>query len=877
MFPPRLIFLASGLLFFSRFALGQATVINSQFISRFPQAYYFIYQDSGHWSPAEVPNNTASKLYNVNIDAFYQVEVGNTVPFPGPDEITISNLTLGGTTTGFKVTNNFTVTGTTTKPSSQGYIEVDGTFDAGTFTAFADHTLAGNYTIEPSSLNGVATFRFRGADIWTFRDGSMDLGPGSVIEDEFGNSGLRNFGHLESSATIYLNNRDLLTLAPFLNEGTIYFITSGQPRSLTAIAGLKNFDPATHTLSGGRFVLIPTATLRFPGADIVNLASTVSLGPSGGIVDLPGNDGLRNLAHILAGAGLTLTGRDFTTVGSFTNDGTLEVDGSTFTITGALNNFDAASHTLLGGNYVLTGTSPYGGPTATLKFSGADIVHNQASISLSASSITDLAGNDGLRNFAENLASGSFTVGLAQVFNAPGDFTNAGSVTVTYGAQFHDPRPSGQIRLPAGSSYIQTGGSTVNGGTLTADNVKILGGSFFNRGLGPGPFGPSSGQIKGNLSVSNATFIPRGGISGNLTLGTNARYHTTFGTYGPDSVGVAGSTALGGTLEVELGANFPANSDVFTILQSTGPMSGAFANAPNGARVKTTDAAGSFLVVYESNAIKLTSFELSPGPAQLLNISTRAFLSRSDDDPEGDRSVLIGGFIISGKDPKKVVVRGMGPSLAQAGVTSPLADPTLELHASDGSTVASNNDWRDSQETELMTSGLAPQNDREAALVTTLAPGTYTVVIREKNGLSGTGVVEVYDISGNSSSKLANISTRGFTDGSNILIGGIIAGGPGAANAELVVRARGPGLAFSGIYNSLPDPTLELRDANGNVIGFNDDADVSKIPSPLNSLYQGESALRVSLPRGNYTALVRAKPDRSGIALVEFYDLRANN
>jgi hypothetical protein len=377
------------------------------------------------------------------------------------------------------------------------------------------------------------------------------------------------------------------------------------------------------------------------------------------------------------------------------------------------------------------------------------------------------------------------------------------------------------------------------------------------------------------LTVSNGLLVPSGGVV-NLTLGANARFHSMIGRF-TDSIYVAGSAALGGTLEVELtGYRFPGSSEILTLLQNKGPMIGTFSNAPNGARITTTDGGGSFVVVYESNAVKLTQFELSPSPPQLLNISTRAVLSRADNDPSGDRSVLIAGFIISGPESKKVVVRGMGPSLAKAGLSPTLADPTLELHASDGSIIATNNNWRDTQEAEINASKLAPEDNREAALLRTLDPGTYTVVIREKNGSAGTGLVEVYDISGSSTSKLANMSTRGFTDNANVLIGGVIAGGPGQANAELIVRALGPSLQSRGVVDALADPTLELRDADGNLIGFNDNwaTNSEKIPIAFTALDYHESAIRVSLPRGNCTALVRAKPGRSGIALVEFYDLR---
>jgi hypothetical protein len=854
-----------------QFAAGQ-TVVNSTFLNRHPASGYDNYNNPNNWSPAEVPNNTAARLFNLNITTFFEVNV--TI------DATISNLTLGGSSTGLGVFGKmFTVTGTTTNEIYDGYIDVEslpgapGKFDAGALSSFSDHRFRGNYNIKR------ATLQFRGADIWSFGDGTLYLaGPLAAVLDEAGNDALRNLARIEASGTIILDGQDLVTNAPFLNEGSMRLGSIITQITFTAASGLMNFDASNRTLSGGTFDL-SEGTLRFDGADVVNLASTIYVGTSPGLTDLAGNDGLRNLARILPGGVLHLGvlrpgRRDFTAVGSFTNDGELALNNATFTVTSALNNFDATSRTLTGGTYSIT--------SSVLKFSSADIVHNQASLSLSQASnffrasITDLAGNDALRNFNDNLASGSFTVDPGQLFVAPGNFTNAGKVTTNPRSPAHDDRGTAEFRVPAGSFYTQTAGATVNGAMFTAD-INILGGSFFNRAVALNGFGVQDvGQIKGNLNVSNGMLVPGGAVTGNLTLGTNARFHPTIGRF-TDSIRITGSTTLNGTLEVELtGYRFPASSEVITLLQSSGPMSGTFSNAPNGARIKTTEGGASYVVLYESNAVKLTGFELPPSPAQLLNISTRAALFAANNDPQGDRSVLIAGFIISGAQPKKVVVRGMGPSLAKAGVSSSLPDPILELHASDGSIIATNNDWRDTQEADLVATGLAPQDDREAAVLATLPSGTYTVVIREKNGLAGTGLVEVYDLSASSNSKLANISSRGFADNTNVLIGGVIAGGPGEANAELVVRALGPSLHFSGVVNALVDLTLELRDANGNAVGFNQDALAigREFPSAFSGLGGGESAIRVSLPRGNYTALVRAKPDRGGIALVEFYDLR---
>jgi hypothetical protein len=134
-----------------------------------------------------------------------------------------------------------------------------------------------------------------------------------------------------------------------------------------------------------------------------------------------------------------------------------------------------------------------------------------------------------------------------------------------------------------------------------------------------------------------------------------------------------------------------------------------------------------------------------PPPGLLLNISTRGRVGTGND-------VLIGGFIIGGSVPVQVVMRALGPSLAGFGITDALQDPTLELHDGSGTLLVSNNNWRDSQQAAIIqASGLAPTDDRESAIVATLAPGNYTLIVRGKNLLgmitptTGVALVEVYN------------------------------------------------------------------------------------------------------------------------------------
>ena len=242
------------------------------------------------------------------------------------------------------------------------------------------------------------------------------------------------------------------------------------------------------------------------------------------------------------------------------------------------------------------------------------------------------------------------------------------------------------------------------------------------------------------------------------------------------------------------------------------------------------------------------------------------------------QNVLIAGFIITGNAPKRVIVRALGPSLNAFGIANALQDTTLELHDG-GSTLGKNDDWRESQENEIMAAGLAPTDNRESAILATLAPGNYTAIVAGKN-TNGIAVVEVYDLGtasldSSSNSKLANIATRGpVLGGENVMIGGFIVSGQ---SSKVVVRAIGPSLAAFGISGTLQDPTLALKNADGMTLIGNDDwqqgqpAELQQVGlAPSDSR---ESALVATLAPGQYTAIVSGKGNATGVALVEVYGL----
>ena len=260
--------------------------------------------------------------------------------------------------------------------------------------------------------------------------------------------------------------------------------------------------------------------------------------------------------------------------------------------------------------------------------------------------------------------------------------------------------------------------------------------------------------------------------------------------------------------------------------------------------------------------------------ARQLNISTRMRVLTGE-------NVLIGGFIITGSESKRVILRAIAPSLSGV-LPGTLENPTLDLRNGAGEPIAFNDNWKDTQAAEIQSTGIPPGDDRESAIVQTLAPAAYTAILRGAGDTTGIAVIEVYDLGDSGVSRLANISTRGFVDtGDNVMIGGFIVGGglgAGAAGSERVLlRAIGPSLSAFGIEGALANPTLELYNSNGVVLASNDnwkDSQQTEIEAsglqPTNDL---ESVLLRTIPAGAYTAIVRGSEGSTGVAVVEAYNL----
>ena len=269
------------------------------------------------------------------------------------------------------------------------------------------------------------------------------------------------------------------------------------------------------------------------------------------------------------------------------------------------------------------------------------------------------------------------------------------------------------------------------------------------------------------------------------------------------------------------------------------------------------------------------------------NISTRSFVQTGE-------HVMIGGFIVQGTGPKRVIIRAIGPELTQYGITDALANPRLELHNGTGALIATNDDWQttilggiitSNQVSDIQNSGHAPTAASESAIIADLQPGNYTAIVRGVNNTAGVALVEVYDLSPGASSSLGNISTRSFVQtGEHVMIGGFIVQGTGPK--RVIIRAIGPELTQYGITDALANPRLELHNGTGALIATNDDWQTTILGGIITSnqvsdiqnsghapTAASESAIIADLQPGNYTAIVRGVNNTTGVALVEVYDL----
>ena len=419
-----------------------------------------------------------------------------------------------------------------------------------------------------------------------------------------------------------------------------------------------------------------------------------------------------------------------------------------------------------------------------------------------------------------------------------------GGGRATASAELYDPATGtwvstgslATVRLSHIATLLQNGQVLIAGGATemnalaTAELYDAASGTW----RATGNLGTARTLAAGTL-LPNGKMLIAGGATNNNTLASAELYDPTTGTWS-----TTGSLVGARRLHT---ATMLANGQVL--------VSGG--GSPANVSIRSAELFG----------------QLTPS---MLNISTRMPVLTGD-------KVLIAGFIITGTDRKTIIVRGIGPSLAMSGA---LRDPVIELHGRSGELLATNDNWPGADTSrQISDSGLAPISELESALRTVIDPGAYTVILRGQDGGTGVGAVEVYDLDQAADSELANLSSRGFVGtGDNVMIGGLIAGGgTPSGSVKVIARALGPSVP---VTNALANPTLELRDQNGNMIAFNDDwktrpdgssqqgeIEATTVP-PSNDL---ESALVRTLSPASYTAIVRGRDNTSGIGLVEFYHL----
>jgi uncharacterized delta-60 repeat protein len=490
------------------------------------------------------------------------------------------------------------------------------------------------------------------------------------------------------------------------------------------------------------------------------------------------------------------------------------------------------------------------------------------------------------------IVGGQFSqVDLTQRFNLARLNTN-GSVDLSF-----DPvnGPNGDVN----AIVIQPDGRIVIGGTFIGYNGFARGGVA--RVLGDGSLDPSfdsgvgtggnvfalalqhNGQIVlggrfAQYSGINRTFIARVFGDGSLDFGFNPvpnNWVQSFAVEPDDRILVGGFfTGINGSGRNSI-ARLNTNGSVDLTFNPGAGCGGSLTNDATQVDSIALQQFGRILVggIFTSygNQLRDNIVRVFDNAASFQNLSARAHVFT------GER-ILIAGFIIQGSETKTILLRGLGPSLASFGVPTPLADPTLSLFDHTGALIAANDNWKATQQAQIQATGLAPPNNLDAAILISLSPGAYTAFLQGKAMATGIGLAEVYDVDPNANAQPTNLSARAFVGtGNDVLIGGTIIRGNGTSLLRVLVRALGPSLASAGVMTPLANPTLSLRDANGNVIASNDNwkdsqqaaiAATGKAPPNDN-----ESAILGLLAPGNYTAIVAGKNGTTGVALVEFYSL----
>jgi cyclophilin family peptidyl-prolyl cis-trans isomerase len=414
--------------------------------------------------------------------------------------------------------------------------------------------------------------------------------------------------------------------------------------------------------------------------------------------------------------------------------------------------------------------------------------------------------------------------------------------------------------------------------------------------------------VAASVSGSTLTLTPGSTGSASVTVTATETNGATATTLFAVNVGVAGSDrapviAAQPQPQIRLPSG-STNTVVFTVA-ATGSPAPAYQWRRNGTALagqtaatlvvaNASDAqAGSYTCLVSNSA---GSVESQPAvlsfstvaPADLGRLVNLAIRTNAGTGP---RTLIVGFSLgpatVSGSTP--LLVRGVGPSLAQFGLSGVLADPVATMFRGD-TTVATNDNWGGAavvtdRAAQVGAFSLASASSLDAALALAPASGSYTVQIADRNNATGLALAEIYDAIPRgaftaATPRLVNVSARTEVGaGSDLLIAGFVVGGSTAKT--VLIRAIGPGLATFGVTETLADPRLQLF-AGSTLLAENDNwggnpalatAGAAVGAFGLNNPSSGDAMLLVTLPPGSYTAQVSGANDGTGVALVEVYEL----
>ena len=649
---------------------------------------------------------------------------------------------------------------------------------------------------------------------------------------------------------------------------------TGSLRAAIPAATQITFDPSIHTvnLTDGTLTLSRDLTITGPGADKLTVQRSTPTG-----TPLP-NFGIFTVSNgtltgpIVALSGLTISNGtpSFGGGGIYNAAGTLTVNSCT--VSGNSSQYGGGIYNAAGALTVNSSTVSGNSATGFSQNAGGGIYNDGGTMMINNSAITDNPSADkggGIANSGGTATIDKCTISGNSASNYGGGLLNQGSALM----KLINCTLSGNSADDGGSAYnYALGGAAAS---LTMSNCTLSGNSA-SFGGGGGIFNDAS-TSGGTASVLVDNTIFKTGASGvNIKKANGTITSNGYNLSNDDGGGffnLPGVSSDRINTDPKLGPLQDNGGPTFTHALLAGSPAIDF-----GKSNLTTDQRGAPRPVDDPNSANgggnksdVGAFEVQVTPQVVLaNISGRLPVGTGD-------NALFAGFIVTGYQPKKVILRAIGPSL---GIAGSLANPTLELHDASGALLQSNDDWKQSMDKQaIIDSTIPPTNDLESAIVATLPAspsGTnYTAIVRGVGNATGIGVVEVYDLDRTVDSKLANISNRGFVQtGDNALFAGNIV--VGQASQNVIIRAIGPSLSVPG---AMADPTLELRDANGSLLEANDNwvdspnkqAIIASTIPPTNNL---ESAIVRTLAPANYTAIVRGAGGTTGIAVVEVYALQ---